>query len=135
MAKLVVARLGPVEFSVPEGSFDELARDTSYRVDVPEPLEGLGSPVGRGVESDLMTIRGVVFPGFTGSQSSVQRLRDLAETGKSALLVDGAGRLYGHWMISRVSERKTMFMDPGVPRRIEYDLTLIADPDGELVPL
>lgn len=135
MAKLVVARLGPVEFSVPEGTFDELTRDTSYRVDVPEPLEGLGAPVGRGVESDIMTIRGVVFPGSTGNQSSVQRLRDLAETRKSALLVDGTGRLLGHWMISRVSERKSVFLDPGVARRIEYDLTLIADPDAELVPL
>lgn len=132
---LVVMLYGTVEFSVSSGTFTEFSRATRWHVDVPEPIGVLGIPVGRGTASDEITLRGVSFPGFSGKRDSVQRLRDLADTGKSYLLVDGEGTLYGFWIISTVNERKQGFTPTGVERKAEWDLTLIADPDGGPLPI
>lgn len=131
MAKLVVARLGSIEFSVPEGTFTAIARHTTWRLDIPDPLEGLGKPVARGRGSDEITIDGLVFPGLTGTLSSVERLRSAGDEGESLLLVDGEGNLYGNWFVARLNERKGPFMPTGIERRSEWTLTLIADPDVE----
>lgn len=131
--KLVPMRLGPLEFSLPEGAFSSREYSASYRLDVSEPIEGPGKPTFRGLESERLTIRGVVFPGFSGKLSSVQRFRDFAARGESALLVDGEGTIYGAWFLREVTERQDVFTPTGLPRRIEYDLTLVRDPDE--VPL
>lgn len=132
---LAVMRLGTVEFSVKAGTFQELSRATRWRVDVPEPMDGLGVPIVRGTESDEITIRGVSFPGYSGNRSSVQRLRDLADTGKSHCLVDGELTVYGFWVIKSVNESKQEFTPTGVERKVTWDITLIADPEGTLIPL
>jgi phage protein U len=133
VAKLVVARLGSIEFSVPEGTFTAVARHTTWRLDLPDPMEGLGRPVSRGRGSDEITIDGLVFPGHTGTLASVQRLREAGDAGESMLLVDGEGNLYGNWFIARLNERKGPFLPTGIERRAEWTLTLNADPDDEAV--
>ena len=131
MSNLVVGRLGSIEFSVPEGTFTSIARATSWRIDVPEPIEGPGTPVVRGRGSDEITIEGVVFPGFTGRLNSVERLRAAGDAGQPMLLVDGEGTLYGSWVVSRLNERSDAFLPSGAKRRTEWNLTLIASPDAE----
>lgn len=135
MANIVPMALGPVPFSVPTGTFDEVQRSTRWAIDQPDTLEGMGSPVSRGRESDTMVIRGVAFPGFTGTQNSVERLRELGDTGRSYVLVDGDGNLYGNWMVTAVNESRSAFMANGQPRKITYDVTLTYDPLPDLIPL
>lgn len=133
--KLVAARLGDIEFSVPDGSFSEIERATSWRIDTPEPIEGMGKSVHRGLEDDTITISGVAYPGFSGTLSAVERLRDAGNAGESLLLVDGEGTLYGRWWVVSVRERKGPFLPTGVPRRIEWTMTLRLDPPDEVIPL
>lgn len=135
MANAFVYRLGPVEFSLPEGLPTELERGTRFNIDKAEPLEGEGIPVFRGTVDNEMSLRGVVFPGFSGHQQSVQRLRDAGAAGKSLLLVDGDGTLYGSWFIRSVNERQSYFMAGGKPRRVEWDISLVFDPQLALVAL
>lgn len=132
---LVPMRLGSIEFSITEGSFQELERSTAWRVDVAEPLEGLGKPIVRGRERDEITLQGVAYPGFSGTQDTVQRLRDAGDAGESLLLVDGALTFYGKWFIRAVSERGSAHMDTGKARRIDWTLSLVADPEDDLIPL
>jgi phage protein U len=98
---------------------------------VPEPLNGLGIPAVRGRRDDEITFEGVVFPGFTGTLNSVQRLRDAGDAGAPLLLVDGEGIVYGDWVVSRLSERKGPFTPTGIERRAEWSLTLVAVPETE----
>lgn len=135
MASLVVARLGSVEFSVSAGALDRLERHTRWRIDQPDPVDGMGRPTSRGRGRDEITISGVVFPGLVGRADSVERLRDLGDSGESHTLSDGEGKVYGSWMVVAVRESQTAFLPTGPARRRAYDLTLTADPDDGLVPL
>jgi phage protein U len=129
----VVARLGNIEFSIPAGTLQEIARRTSWRVDVPTPMEGLGKPTVRGRDSDTLTINGLVFPGATGDAVSVQRFRDAADAGKSLLLVDGNGDFHGAWFIASVDENKDLFFGSGATRRATWTMSLVADPEEGLL--
>ncbi len=129
MAELVIARLGDAEFSVAAGSFESLRRLTRWRIDRPDPIDGLGVPVHRGRVDDAITLSGVVFPGYVGGLSSVERLRELGDTGDPAMLVDGEGTIYGRWLVSALEEEATHHTPTGKPRRISYQLTLAAVPE------
>jgi phage protein U len=128
MADLVIARLGNVEFSVQAGSFESLQRRTSWRIDRPDPIDGMGTPVFRGRMGDSITLSGVVFPGYVGRLNSVERLRQLGDKGEPLMLADGEGAVYGEWLIEYLEEEATLTTPLGKPRRISYSLTLAALP-------
>lgn len=132
---LVVYRWGTIEFSVPEGTITDLDRQTRYRIDRPDPIEGLGVPKMRGPSSDDMTFRGVIFPGISGTLRSVQRVRDAADKGESNILTDGEGEVYGNWLVESVNERQSALQAGGKPRRIEYEIAFVRDPEGLELPL
>ncbi len=134
MAELVIARLGDVEFSVSAGSFESLRRLTRWRIDRPDPIDGMGVPVHRGRFDDSVTLSGVVFPGYVGGLSSVERIRQLGDSAQSALLVDGEGAIYGRWFVEMLEEEQTHHTPTGKPRRIAYMMTLVAVPDEGALP-
>lgn len=44
----------------------------------------------------------------------------MADTGSAWPMVEGTGRIYGLWVIERVTETRTLFFADGTPRRIEF---------------
>jgi hypothetical protein len=134
MADLVIARLGSVEFSLSAGSFESLRRLTRWRIDRPDPIDGMGIPVHRGRLDDSITLSGITFPGYVGSLASVERLRELGEAGEASLLVDGEGTLYGRWLVEAIEEEATLHTPTGKPRRVTYSVTLVAVPSEGLLP-
>lgn len=129
MSDLVVARLGSIEFSVKAGTFSTLSRNTRWRVDKPEPMQGLGVPTSRGRADDTLTIDGTSYPGYSGNLSTVERLREAGDAGEPLLLVDGEGGIFGYWMVEGVTEKKGPFMPTGIERRADWSLTLTSVPD------
>lgn len=131
MSSLVVARLGDIEFSLPEGSFTQIERQTTWRVDVPDPITGLGVPDVRGRERDELRLTGLVFPGITGHLTSVDRLRDAGDAGEPLLLVDGEGTIYGEWVVRSIEESRQEHLPTGIPRKMAWVLVLVAKPEEE----
>lgn len=129
MAELVTMRWGDHEFSISRGTFNNFQRSTAWRIDKPEPMTGLGQPRARGKASDEITLDGVVLPGFTGDQQSVQRFRDAGDAGKAQLLVDGEGNVFGSWFLERLSESRDVHTTTGIPRKMTWSLTLTAEPE------
>ena len=60
----------------------------------------------------------------------------VGDTGAAYALVNGAGEVFGAWVIESVEETGTLFIREGLPRRIEFTLQLArvddrqADPSG-----
>lgn len=135
-AALVPIMLGRIPFSTTERSLGRLRRRTEWRIDRPEPVEGIGKPVNRGRARDEISIDGVSFPGYAGALDAVTKLREAGDAGDSLTLVDGEGTVYGSWMIVSLEETQgPEFTPTGIPRRIDFNLTLTLDPDDETVSL
>lgn len=77
-----------------------------------------------GPDNDVLTLSGVLLPALTGGRLSLLTLEQMAEQGKAWSLIEGSGIIYGMFVIEGLSQTKTEFFSSGMPRRIEFTLTL-----------
>lgn len=77
-----------------------------------------------GPDNDPLTLSGVLLPEVTGGRLSLLALEQMADLGKAWPLIEGSGTIYGMFVIESLSQTKTEFFESGMPRRIEFTLTL-----------
>lgn len=77
-----------------------------------------------GPDNDSLTLSGVLLPEVTGGALSLMALELMAELGKAWPLIEGSGTIYGMFVIESLSQTKAEFFSNGLPRRIEFTLTL-----------
>lgn len=63
-------------------------------------------------------------PEITGGRLSLLALEQMAEQGKAWPLIEGSGTIYGMYVIEGLNQTKTEFFRDGMPRRIEFTLSL-----------
>lgn len=124
--------LGMFVFGMHTLAYQEFQRQTNWR-------HGSTSRIGTnparqylGRGDDTITLPGVLVSGLTGTQASLDVLRQMADTGKAWTLIEGTGRIYGLWVIESMQETRTYFFKDGAARRIEFTLTLKRIDDGEI---
>ena len=76
----------------------------------------------------------MLAPEFKGSTRTLLQLREMANSGKAWALASGAGEVFGAWVIENLTETRTVLMDNGAPRRIEFELQLAAVDDERAEP-
>lgn len=77
-----------------------------------------------GPDNDQLTLSGVLMPEVTGGRLSLLALELMAEQGKAWPLIEGSGTIYGMYVIEGLNQTKTEFFRDGMPRRIEFTLSL-----------
>ncbi len=78
-----------------------------------------------GLNACEITLDGVAYPGLLGgSVKSMFDLRGLSLSQKPYLLTFGTGKVCGYWAVLDVSDTRTIFMDNGSPRKIEFSIKL-----------
>ncbi|WCM29207.1 phage tail protein [Sphingomonas sp. QA11] len=124
--------LGMFAFALSTLAFEELQRRTDYR-HVRSPRIGARDAaqfVGPGDET--ISLSGTAHAELSDGAASLDQLREMAGQGYAWPLVDGAGRVYGAFVIEGVDERQKHFLPDGTPLKIEFaiDLLLVEDEAG-----
>lgn len=116
--------LGQFVFQLPDLAYSELARATAWR-------HASNSRVGArpalqfvGPGEDTITLSGVLAPEVAGTLQSLATLRDMADAGDAYAMVDGAGRIFGAWIIERIEEGGSAFTPDGIARRTAFTISL-----------
>ena len=124
---MILIGLGPFRFSSPHGlNYNRLGRRFEYRW-IPQmrigrrPAEQFLGPG----EEDLR-IHGVLFPHAYGGYSQLNGMRDYAETGIPLPLASAQGYYFGPWCIRMIIDEQEFFHPNGDPRRVEFDMGLVA---------
>ncbi|HHL8715904.1 TPA: phage regulatory CII family protein [Escherichia coli] len=76
------------------------------------------------VMSATAEIGRVAAGAVTGGRLSLLVLEQMAEQGKAWPLIEGSGTIYGMYVIEGLNQTKTEFFRDGMPRRIEFTLSL-----------
>ncbi|HAH9644343.1 phage regulatory CII family protein [Escherichia coli] len=76
------------------------------------------------VMSATAEIGRVAAGAVTGGRLSLLALEQMAEQGKAWPLIEGSGTIYGMYVIEGLNQTKTEFFRDGMPRRIEFTLSL-----------
>ena len=122
--------LGMFVFGMHSVAYQEFQRQTSWRHASNSRVGANPARQFLGRGDDTVTLPGVLVSGLTGSQLSLDVLREMADSGKAWTLIEGTGRIYGLWVIESMQEARTYFFKDGAARRIEFSITLQRIDDG-----
>ncbi|MCA3456479.1 MAG: phage tail protein [Rhodobacter sp.] len=118
--------LGTFRFGVNRASYQMFTRDAAYRWAKQDRLGRDPALQYLGPDAEEITLEGVIYPHFKGGLRQMELMRAVARQGVPMMLVDGLGFVWQRWVITRVSETKSLFLADGAPRRIEFNVTLRA---------
>ena len=124
--------LGPFMFSAGTASPSRTTRRDRYRWPQQEVVGARPWVQYTGPGEGRLEIEGTIYPHYRGGLRQVQLMRSLAGLGKSQLLVDSLGVVYGMHAIEEVEETGAAYDPAGAPRRIDFRLSLVrAVPEEE----
>ena len=116
--------LGFFVFSVPTAAYNEFQRSTQWRHNSQSRVGQRPAYQYLGPGEDTVTLSGVLMPEITGGRITLDVLRQMAEDGSAWPLVEGSGRIYGLWAITRVNETGSVFHRDGTPRKVDFQVSL-----------
>jgi phage protein U len=122
----IMMALGTFRFGVNRASYQMFTRDAAYRWAKQDRLGRDPALQYLGPDAEEITLEGVIYPHFKGGLRQMELMRAVARQGVPMMLVDGLGFVWQRWVITRVSETKSLFLADGAPRRIEFNVTLRA---------
>ncbi|MCF6435248.1 phage tail protein [Pseudoalteromonas sp. MMG022] len=129
-------QLGDYKFSVSSAAFSKLSYATEYRWKNQDSQTEGKSPVQQfvGVGAQTITLDGTIYPQLVkDGLSQVDNMRAEAAKGKPLTLgyvkVNGksdasVGRILGKWIIKSINEERSLFLNDGIPREIQFQMTL-----------
>lgn len=116
--------LGFFVFSLKGIPFQEMARESAWRHVGNDPIGLRAKLQSLGPGEDTITLSGELRPEITGGSITLAALRIMGDTGKSFVLLDGSGRIYGMFKITNLSESQKEFFSNGQPKAISFSLSL-----------
>ncbi|BCA60229.1 phage tail protein [Sphingomonas sp. HMP6] len=128
----MILSLGMFAFSIPTLAHDELQRRSDWRHARTGRVGARDATQYVGPGDDKVSINGSAFAELSDGRASLDRLREMADSGDAWPLLDGAGRVYGAFVIESIDERQKVFLPDGTPRQIDFgiDLLRVEDPEG-----
>lgn len=124
--------LGQFVFSLSTLAYQDFQRQTQWRHPSNSRVGARPARQYAGPGDDTITLQGLLAPELTGSIDSLDKLREMADTGAAWPLVEGTGRVYGLYAIEQLSEDKTLFFQDGASRRIEFTVNLVRVDDDRI---
>lgn len=113
-------------------AFQELQRQTQWKHKTTSRVGARDARQFVGPGEDTITLTGVLAPELTGKLSSLQDLRKMADAGAAYAMVDGAGTVYGAFVIEGLNEGQSLHYADGTPRRVEFTLNLARTDDDKV---
>lgn len=124
--------LGMFVFSLPTLAYQELQRQSAWRH---PSTSRVGARPGRqftGPGDDTINLSGLLLPELMGTSASLNELREMAGAGLAWPLVTGSGEVLGAWVVESLAETRSVFLDNGKARRIEFQLQLARVDDDKV---
>lgn len=123
---LIMMALGTFRFGVNRAAYQHFTRSARWRW---EQLDRVGRKPAQqylGPNADEITLEGVIYPHFKGGLRQIELMRLVADQGQPLILVDGLGWIWERWVITSITETKSVFLAEGAARRIDFSVQLKA---------
>lgn len=122
--------LGQFVFQLADLAYSELQRSTAWRHASNSRVGARPARQFVGQGDDTITLTGTLVPEIAGTLQSLVTLRSMADAGDAYAMVDGAGRIFGAWLIEAMSEGGSAFTSEGIARRTSFTITLQRSDDA-----
>jgi phage protein U len=117
--------LGLFPFSIDTLAHEDLSRRTAWRHATSQRIGQRDAAQYVGPGEETISIGGTAHAELSDGRLSLDQLRTMADSGDAWPLVDGAGMIFGAFVIQTLDERhKALFAD-GTPRAIDFQIELL----------
>lgn len=127
--------LGLFVFSLQTASYQELQRVTNWRHPSNSRVGDRPAYQFTGKGEDTITLKGTIHHELTGNRMTLDTLREMGDTGKAYVLIEGTGKIYGLVVIDSLEDTKTYFFKDGAARKTDFTLNLKIIRDWKQTPL
>lgn len=117
--------IGMFPFAIPTIVHDELKRRSSWIHATSQRVGARDATQFVGVGAETLSISGTAHAELSDGRASLDTLRDMAGTGNAWSVVDGAGQVYGAFVIQGIDEGLKELGPDGRPRKIEFSIDLL----------
>ncbi|WP_019833785.1 phage tail protein [Sphingomonas sp. PR090111-T3T-6A] len=124
----MLAALGLFVFDMTTLPFAEIEERDEWRHSSTPRFRARPASQFLGIGQADLSIMGALVPEIAGSYSSIDLLKQMADTGEAYALVEGTGRVRGDYKILRLQQRKSELIDIGLPRKIDFAIDLMIVP-------
>ncbi|WP_067519542.1 phage tail protein [Endozoicomonas ascidiicola] len=116
--------LGAYRFGTTTAALQEMDETSEWRWADKEVIQGKPRSDYIGPGLDSLELPGVIYPHFRGGLGQVEAMKAEADKGSPLRLVLGTGQDMGLWTIRRITQRKTVLQQQGVPLKIDFRISL-----------
>lgn len=117
--------LGSYRFSLSTAAYQKLERTASYRWQAQGRAGRKPAQQYLGPDAEEIELDGTIYPHFKGGLGQIPAMKAEAKKGEPLILVDGRGKVWGEWCIKQIVEGQSEFLVNGVPRKIDFKLSLV----------
>lgn len=116
--------LGMFLFGMDSAAYQSLQRSREWRHAATERHGARDAMQFVGPGADTITLSGLLVPELGAKYSALETLAEMAETGETYPLIDGQGRIFGHYAITRMEEEHLSILAGGAPRHVGFRIDL-----------
>jgi len=116
--------LGMFLFGVDTVPYSDFSRSQAWRHEGADRHMARPATQFVGPGEDTVTIGGLLVPEIAGTYSAIDLLIEMADTGDNWPLVDGTGRVLGHYRIDQLDTTHRTVMAGGIPRALDFQIKL-----------
>lgn len=116
--------LGEFIFEDKTAAYQQAQNSMNWRYDKADRFNARPAFQFLGVGDEKHTFSGALFGGDFGKFSSISTLKEMADKGEQYTLLSGLGDVLGEFVITGLDTTGTIFWEDGVPRKIDFTLTI-----------
>ena len=120
----VMMMLGSYPFMIETAAYEQLSRESAWRWKSQSRIGRKPAQQYLGPDAQTIRMNGYILPEFAGGQGQMAQIRSSGDKGQPLKLVDGRGFVWGDFVITSLSETQTHFSPTGLPKRIDFQITL-----------
>lgn len=125
-SKPELMNLGNFQFEVNTAAYQALRRNTTFRWAKNDRLTRTPSRQFVGQGDDKITLSGRIYTAHAGGLGQLDAMREMGKNAIPLMLIDGYGKVYGEYVIDKVTEMQSNFIPGGKPRRQDFTLEISA---------
>ena len=117
--------LGLFAFGISTLAHDELQRRASWRHATSPRIGARDATQYVGPGEETISISGTAYAELSNGSASLDELRAMANSGDAWPLLDGAGRVYGAYVIETIDEGQRVLLADGTPLKTDFTINLL----------
>ncbi|VVT07265.1 phage tail protein [Erythrobacter sp. EC-HK427] len=124
LSPLQLMSLGMFVFGIDTATYNSLQRRRAWHHEKAERHGNRPAAQFIGPGEETIQLAGLLVPELGADPAAMSTLAEMADTGETYPLIDGAGRILGQYRITALDEDHRTIMAGGIPRQIDFTISL-----------